>query len=158
MGKGKAKKANMRKLLLVAGVIVAVYYFRTQLKRITLGGTSTIVYKFNLQQVELRTVQTILNESNASIDVQNFLGQVLYNKSPLGVTTLVKPVTIPGFSQANIEFATIISTTAVGLEFYQEILNLIQNQPTTIDWKAFTIKGTLKAEGLSIPINEKLIA
>jgi hypothetical protein len=163
MGKKKEQKQTSRRrrnillgVLLIGGV--AWWWLRNQAARISIGGNTTRVHKVSLTEIELRTVLVIINESDIPVMVSGFLGQIFYQNSSLGIVQQLKPVEIGAFQTSTVEFSSKISSVNVGLEFWDEIKRLIQTGQNTIDLSKFSIRGTLKAANLSIPVNQKLLA
>lgn len=158
MAKKRNKKGSTKKLIIVGALVFAVWYFYNQTMKVSIGGAAMRVHKVGLSSVELRIDLTIINESNLALDVQNFLGQVFYQATSLGIVTQVRAVTLQPFETGTVEFKAVISYVSVGMEFFNELKALLNKQPTKINLADFTVRGTLKAENLSIPINEKLLA
>jgi hypothetical protein len=155
----KKKKGNNNKIIIIALALAAVgYYLYQQTTRIIIGGASPRVHKINLNGVELRIDLTVINESNLNVDVQNFLGRLMYGPAQLGIVSQVRPVRLTPFQTGIIEFQAKIEWVSVALEFQDEVRALINSGTNNIDWSKFRILGTLKAENVSIPINEKLLA
>jgi hypothetical protein len=161
MAKRNRKKSSTKKWLIIGVIgVAALYYLYNQTLKISVGGASVRVHKINVGNVELRIDMTIINESNLELDVQGFLGQVFYAQTSLGIVTQVRPVTLAAFQTGVVEFKAEISYASVGLEFWDELKALITKTKaasTLINPAAFRVIGTLRAEGLSIPINETLL-
>lgn len=155
----RKKKGSNRKLIYIGlAVAVVAWYLYNQTTRIIIGGASPRIHKINFQGVELRIDLTVINESNLNVDVQNFLGRLMYGITQLGIVSQVRPVRLTPFQTGTIEFAAKIDWASVALEFQDEVRAILSGGANAIDWSKFKIVGTLKAENLSIPINEKLLA
>lgn len=156
------KKSPFRRLLpfLIVGGILFVTNLFLQASSILVGGSRSLIHKITLQGLELRTFLTIINQGTLSLEVQNFLGQILYNGREVGIVRQVQQVTIPPFATTEVEFSSQIGWVSLGMEFYQNLLDLFNRQKSgeKIDLSAFTIRGTLRAENLSIPVNQQLLA
>lgn len=160
MGKNKKRrKSRLLPLLLLGGLAYLVISLVRGVSSVLVGGTSTLIHKVDLQGLELRTFLTIINQGQLTLDVQNFLGQILYQGREVGIVRQVRPVEIAPFATSEIEFSSNIGWVALGMEFYQQAIDLFRAQKSgaKIDLSAFTIKGTLRAENLSIPINQRLL-
>ncbi len=158
MSKKRNRKSSIKKAVIVVVVVGALWYLYNQTTQIDIGGASVRVHKVNLNGVTLRILLSVLNRSRLDIDVQGFLGHIMYKGVSLGDVIQVQPVTLKEFATGQIEFQAEISWVSLGTEFYQEVKDLLTKGPNTpIDWSAFTVQGTLRAENLAIPINEKLI-
>lgn len=145
--------SNIKKFIIVGGIAALVYYLYNQAMKISITGGYFRIHKLAGTNVELRVFVQVTNEGNSRVDVQNFLGQLLYKGSNVGVVTLLQPTSIPSFSAQEIEFKAIVSGISVGMELYNILLKKSVFSPQDL-----TIKGTLRAEGLNIPINEPLLS
>lgn len=158
--KKKSKKSGGRRLLpflLIGGLAFLAYRIFSGVASIIVGGSTTMVHKVNLQGIELRTFLTIINQGQLTIDVQNFLGQILYKNIQVGIVRQVRPVQLAPFQTAEVEFSSQIGWASLGMTFSEELLTLWKSGKIPINLADFTIKGTLRAENLSIPINQKLL-
>lgn len=155
MGKKSKRNYTTLGILLIAGAAYYLYNAYQNVMRVVVGGASFRIHKVTLTNIDLRVFLTIINQGNYNITVQNFLGQVYYKNSAIGVVRLVKQTTIKPFDTSEIEFKSDLSIVSIGLE----IFNFIKSQSQVKDLNAsdLTIRGTLKAEGIDIPINEKLL-
>lgn len=155
----RKKKGSNKKLIFIGLALGALaWYLYRQTTRIIIGGASPRVHKVNFQGVELRIDLTVINESNLNVDVQNFLGRLMYGVTQLGIVSQVRPVRLTPFQTGIIEFSAKIDWASVALEFQDEVRAMLSGGANAIDWAKFRIQGTLKAENVSIPINEKLLA
>lgn len=158
---GKKSKDRRRKsllpLLLIGGLGFLALRLVRGLSSVIVGGSTTAVHKVTLQGLELRTLLTIINQGQLTIDVQNFLGQILYRGVGIGIVRQVRPVTLQPMQTGEVEFSSQLSWASLGMEFSEELLNLAKTGRLPINLADFTIKGTLRAENLSIPINQKLL-
>ena len=157
MGKKKAKKGGLfsPKLLAVLALVgIAAYYFYNEAQKVIVSGGYFRIHKLQGTSLDVRVFLQLLNEGNARIDVQSFIGQFLYKGSSLGVVTLFKPGQVPPLGQTELEFKALISLTSVGMQIYE----ILKAGKASVNPEDFTIKGTRKAEGFNIPINEKLIS
>lgn len=155
MGKKSKRNYTTLGILLIAGAAYYLYNAYQNVMRVVVGGASFRIHKVTLNNIDLRVFLTIINQGNYNITVQNFLGQVYYKNSAIGVVRLVQQTTIKPFDTSEIEFKSDLSIVSIGLE----IFNFIKSQSQVKDLNAsdLTIRGTLKAEGIDIPINEKLL-
>lgn len=155
MGKKSKRNYTTLGILLIAGAAYFLYNAYQNVMRVVVGGASFRIHKVTLTNIDLRVFLTIINQGNYNITVQNFLGQVYYKNSAIGVVRLVQQTTIKPFDTSEIEFKSDLSIASIGLE----IFNFIKSQSQVKDLNAsdLTIRGTLKAEGIDIPINEKLL-
>lgn len=151
----KRKKSKDNKTWLYIGLAALLFgglwLYRQSLKIMVTGGYFR-VHKLNGLSLELRVFLQITNESNLKIDVQNFLGQILYKGSSLGTVVLFKPAQIQPFGVQEIEFKANISLLSAGTEIY----NILTTKDFSFNPQDLRVKGTLKAEGVDIPINEAL--
>jgi hypothetical protein len=164
MGKNKEKsgKSTLRKLVPLAliGIGIWALFVVRNAASIMLGGASTLIHKINLQGMELRTKLIVINPGNLNVDIQNFLGQIYYKGVALGITNMVNnPVRIGPFETKEIEFATQVGWIGAASQFYEQFFDLFrkQNKGQKIALEGFTIRGTLRAENLNIPINQPLL-
>lgn len=152
--KRKSRKSSSNKqigFVLLAGAALLAWYLYSNVRRVSVGGASFRVHKVTLNGIEIRILLTIINEGNLNLDVQNFLGQIFYQNSAIGVVTQVAQVTLKPFATGQVEFKADISLLSVSLDLY----NIIKSK--TFDANSLILRGTLKAEGIDIPINEKLL-
>ena len=148
---------SKKKVVIVVAVIgVVAYYLLQNIRRVSVGSSTVRVHKVNFNGVELRVTTPIINESNLTIDVIGFLGQLFYKGMAFGTVTQVAAVKIPSFSTGSVEFSANLGLLSLG-QIGFDLFNVIKADWKKVDWSLFTIKGTLKAEGLSIPINQKLL-
>ena len=150
-------------LLLAGG---ALYFITRQVMKVAVGAASGRIHKVNANGVEVRINMIIINESRLNLDIQNFLGQIFYKGSSLGIVQQIAPVRLLPLQVGGIELKTTIGWTTLGLNAY-DIFKIYQSnqsvEPTPgqatppktdlIAWDQFVVRGTLIAEGLSIPIN-----
>lgn len=147
------KKSNNRKIgiVLLAGAALLAWYLYSNVRRVSIGGATFRVHKITFSGIELRIYLVVINEGNLNLDVQNFLGQVFYQGSAIGVVTQVAQVTLKPFATGQVEFKADLSLLSIGIDLY----NIIKDK--NFDVNSLVIRGTLKAEGIDIPINEKLL-
>lgn len=161
MGKKKQsrKKSTLRRLLpfLVVGGIVYVAHLFRQVSNVLVGGSSTLIHKASLQGLELRTFLTVINQGTLTLTIQNFLGQILYQGREVGIVRLVRQMDVKPFETTQVEFSSEIGWAGLGFEFGDDLVKLWKAGKLPINLADFTIKGTLRAENLSIPINQKLL-
>lgn len=150
----KKQKRSGSKILII-GLIAAglIFYVYRQAMKISITGGFFRVHKLVGTNVELRVFLQITNEGNGAVDVQNFLGQLLYQNSNVGIVQLFQPVTIPPFSVKEVEFVATVSGLAAATQLYNILINKAQFDP-----QSMRIKGTLRAENLNIDINEALLS
>lgn len=159
MGKKKKKSGGFNNrtlgIILLAGAAYYLYNAYQNVMRVMVGGASFRIHKVTLTNIELRVFLTIINQGNFNLTVQNFLGQVYYKGTAIGIVRLIKQTVIKPFDTSEIEFKSDLSVLSIGLE----IFNIIKSKTNVNDLNAadLTIRGTLKAEGIDIPINEKLL-
>ncbi len=153
--KGTGGGGGNKWLLVGLGFLVfaGVFLFRQAMKVSVTGGYFRI-HKLEGTSLDVRVFLNVLNEGNARLDVQNFVGQLFYKQTSLGVVTLAFPAQIPPMGQQELEFKSLISLTTVGFEIFDLIKN---GKNQVINPADFTIRGTLRAEGFNIPINEQLL-
>lgn len=156
MGK-KKRKSRLLPLLLLGGAAFLIIRLVRGVSSVLVGNTTTMVHKVSLQGLELRTFLTIINQGQLALDVQNFLGQIFYKNAAIAIVRQVRPVRLPPMQTAEIEFSSEITWAALGMQFSEELRTLWQSGRLPIDLAQFTIKGTLRAENLSIPINQPLL-
>jgi len=168
MAKKKRRKGRMSKILVVVAIVgAAAWWLYKQTAKISIGGAAATVHKLNPDGVELRIKLSVVNEANATIDVQTFLGQLFYKGVSMGIVQQLDPVTIPPLKVGYVEFKTTISWVTLGFNGYNVFQIYQQNQGTNdqgqpnpqtalVDWAAFKIKGTLRAENISIPIESTI--
>ncbi len=155
MAKKTKKRGFPNKTLIIIALLVAGgYWLYNQAMKVIIAGGYFRIHKVNLTSIELRVFLQMINQGNVTVDVQNFIGQIFYGQTALGVVTLAFQGSIPPLGQKELEFKAVLSTTTIGMELY----SILKTPNPQFDAGAFTIRGTLKAEGLSIPINEKLIS
>lgn len=154
-----------RKILIVGGVIALLLYWLSKrtINKITIGSPTMRVHKVSLSGIEFRILLPIINESDVPVDVTGFIGQVFYNAGSLGVVNLVSPVSLPGFGQQTIEFSMKSGYLGTALELLNILtggnpLDLKSIKYSNVDWSLFTIKGTLKVEGVPVDIQAQLMA
>jgi len=142
-----------KNLLIIAGIGVALYYIaqRTAAK-ISIGNAGVRIQKLSLNEIELRILLPVINESQIPATVTGFLGQIFYGLNSIGVVQLLQPADIPGFGQAIVQFSAKISVLSAA----QQVYDIITHPP--VDWSKFNIKGTLLVQGLPISIDQKLLA
>lgn len=138
-------------LLAVGGLFF--YLYRQALKIMVTGGYFR-VHKLQGTNIELRVFLQISNESNITATVQNFLGQLVYKGTSLGIVSLVYPASLPPFSVKELEFKASISGLAFGTELYK----IITDKSFQFNPQDMRVVGTLRAENLSVPINEALLS
>ncbi len=156
-----------KKLILGIGILAVVgFYLYNQVRRVSIGAATAMVHKLNKDGVELRIFLAVVNEANLTLDVQTFLGQIFYKGASMGIVQQTGKVNIPPLSVANIEMKTTISWTTLGFSAYDIFQQYQLNQNSTepkpisslIAWDQFVVRGTLMAEGLTIPINTTVFA
>lgn len=157
-------RRQTRTLLFIGLALAGLYWLANRtIALITFGSPSMRIHKVTLSEIEMRIILPIKNESDVPAPVSAFLGDLLYNGSPLGVLTLVNPVTLPGFGQTTLEFRLVSGLFGTAYE----LLNILTNgKPLewssinydNIDWSKFTLRGTLKVGKLPVPVNTKLLA
>lgn len=158
MGKKKKKSGGFNRtlgIILLAGAAYYLYNAYQNVMRVAVGGASFRIHKVTLTNIELRVFLTIINQGNFNLSVQNFLGQVYYKNTSIGIVRLLNQTTVKPFDTTEIEFKADLSLLSLGTE----VFNIIRSKTNVNDLNAadLTIRGTLKAEGIDIPINEKLL-
>jgi LEA14-like dessication related protein len=159
MGKKNKKGGGLSSrtigFILIAGAAYYLYNAYQNVMRVMVGGASFRVHKVTLTNIELRVFLTIINQGNFNLNVQNFLGQVYYKNTSIGIVRLLNQTTVKPFDTTQIEFKADLSLLSLGTE----VFNIIKSNTNIKDLNAsdLTIRGTLKAEGIDIPINEKLL-
>ena len=159
-----ARNKTVRNVLIIGGIGYLLYMLANRtLGKISYGGPSMRIHKVTFDGIEFRILLPIINESDIPVTVSGFIGQVFYNGASLGTVTLVQPTDLPGFGQQTIEFKMV--SGLVGSAY--EIVNILTNgnpfnfksiDYANVDWKKFTIKGTLKVGKLPVDINTQLLA
>ena len=154
---------RIRNIIIIGGIGYLLYTLLNRtLKKVSYGSPSMRIHKVNLSGIEFRISLPIINESDIPVDVTGFIGQVYYQSSSLGTVTLLNPVSLPGFGQQTIEFKMV--SGLVGTAY--EIVNILTNghpfdfgsiDYSNVDWKKFTIKGTLKVGRIPVDINTTLL-
>jgi hypothetical protein len=153
----KKRKSRLLPLLLWGGAAFLVIRLARGVSSVLVGNTTTMVHKVSLQGLELRTFLTVINQGQLTLDVQNFLGQILYHGAGIAIVRQVRPVRLQPMQTAEVEFSSEISWASLGMQFSDELLTLWKSGKLPIDLSKFTIKGTLRAENLSIPVNQPLL-
>lgn len=129
------------------------YWLKQQLALIQLAGITIPFQKLEGTQIRLTIRVSIVNASSISANVTGFTGYLLNpDGSVISTVFLIKPVQIPKYGQADLDFASIIGAGAIVSELYQ-ILSSGQ-QP---DWKGYKLKGTLRVYGFPIPVETALV-
>lgn len=156
-------KNTVRNFLIIGGIVGLFYWLsKRTMDKISIGSPSMRVHKVSVSGIEFRILLPIINESDVPVDITGFIGQVFYNAGSLGVVNLVSPVSLPSFGQQTIEFSMKSGYLGTALE----LLNILTNgnpldlgsiNYKNVNWSLFTIKGTLKVEGLPLDIQAQLM-
>lgn len=142
-----------KNLLIIAGIGFALYYIaRRTAAKISIGNAGVRVQNISFNEIELRVLLPVINESQIPATVTGFLGQIFYGLNSIGTVQLLQPTNIPAFGPAVVQFSARISTISAA----QQIYDIITKPP--VDWSKFNIKGTLLVQGLPIDINQQLLA
>lgn len=156
LGMAKKKKGGF---LLLGLLALGAFWLFGQSKRITVGGAATRVHKITGSGLELRVDMQIINESSLDLDVYGFLGQIFFQKTAIGLVQQVAPVKLAAYSPGMIEYKAEISWASMltlGFDLRAIMGGDISNWKK-VPLQDFSIKGTLRAEGFSIPINQPLL-
>lgn len=161
-------------LVIIAAVGVALWYFTTQSKRLDIGAASVSSVKLQGGNLRINVRIPVINRSDFSVPVSNFLGSLLFNAAPIGTTQLVSQTTLPGRSQSFLEFSTSVSLLSVATStpllgilnaLAYKYLNIsLPGMPVTMPTpeqlpallKSLRIRGTLYLGAVGIDINEPL--
>jgi LEA14-like dessication related protein len=149
--------------IIISGALL-LGWTKKQLNRISIGDAQSRIHKVNLNGLEIHTDLQIINSSDATIDVTAFLGQLYYGNSAMGTVHQASPVSIPPFTTDSVQYVCNISWLGAGSQLYNAYQSVFTNSQLTIQQKVqafiskFRIKGTVKAEGLSIDIDQQLLA
>lgn len=148
-------------ILIVAG---AIWYFSRQAVRVDIGSPGISFLKLSGSGIQLNLKMPVLNRSDFTYTVQGFLGQILFNGSPLGTITLKQQVQLPARGMAAPEFVTEIGFGALAgplaalLQQFTNITIPVLTSGTTApaSLSSLRIRGTLYVSGLAVDINEPL--
>jgi len=155
-----AEKSSNKWLWIGLGTLVlGAFWFMRQANRISVGGASVRIHKISAFGVELRVKLAIINESRLTIDVYGFLGQIFFKDTAIGVVQTVAAAQLPAHATGNIEFKADIpylSLLSLGLDLASLLKGDVTNFKS-IPWADFKIKGTLRAEGFDVPIDQPLL-
>lgn len=155
------------KNILLVGIIAAgIWYLTRQTSRFDIGqaGLSALSLKGNGIQIKVRI--PILNRSDITATVQNFLGQLYYGTTPLGLIQLTNPVQLAARAQASPELSILINYGSLGIELVSALIKVLNIQlpgapapdPATpvVDPSQFRIRGTLYVSGVAVDINQSI--
>lgn len=155
-----AEKSSKTWLLIALGVaVVGGLWLMRQANRISVGGASVRVHKISAFGVELHVDLSIINESRLTIDVYGFLGQIFFKDTAIGVVQMLQPATLAAHAPGSVAFKadiSYVSLLTLGLDLAKILKGDVTNFKS-IPWADFKIKGTLRAEGFDVPIDQPLL-
>ena len=161
-------------LIIVGAVALAFWYFTTQSKRLDIGAAAVSSVKLTGGSIRINVRIPVINRSDFSVTVSNFLGSLLYGGASIGTTQLVSQATLPGRSQSFLEFSTSVSLlsvatstpllgilNALAFKYLNVSLPGLPVQMPTPDQlpgllKSLRIRGTLYLGAIGIDVNEPL--
>lgn len=167
-------KLSGRTIAIVAVVGIALWYFTTQSRRLDIGAAAVSRIKLEGGNLRINVKIPVINRSDFSVPISSFLGSLLYNGSPIGITQLVAQTTLPGRSQSFLEFSTLVSLLSVATSTpLLSLLNTLAKKFLNISipgipapaldvntlpamMKAMRIRGTLYLGAVGFDIDEAL--
>jgi len=157
---GMAKKKKGSQVLILVGLLaLGAFWLFSQTKRISVGGAATRIHKITGSGIELRVLMQVINESSLDLDVYGFLGQIFFQKTAIGLVQQLEPVKLAAYATGSLEYKADISFASLlslGVDIYGILAGDMSNWKK-VPLQDFTIKGTLRAEGFDIPINQPLL-
>lgn len=125
--------------------------------QVTVDGIDIIKGQSTLSEVTIRLTIGFYNPSDSPVLFQNFIGEAWYNEKVLSPfkTTSANGTSIKPHSKALIQMNTKVNTVSFASNAFGLITKILAGTTSDSDMQIL-IKGTLKADNLTLPIEETI--